>query len=288
MKHNHPASSTAAGQHATGAAPPTPPPGVTAIGPSYEKAKWLSDGLKFLGPSRDHTTLDELMEQAAPYLQEGRGFARFEQWASEWNDKLGWSLPAPARAKARHRDARDPRGHKSSIQVVPGMLWLATRDKQTPSVMRALMEAAEEHMRASCEMFHEHIVRSCPTLISTRLIRYLPGFYPAQRWHVDGGIATIIHRPAGDDRLLVGRPGHDLRTAAANAVAAPADTALPSTLLITGAQCALTHRRAKALPHAVQPLETSRSRFVATSLLWPAPPLLAEILATSALEVRAA
>lgn len=288
MKHNDASRSTGARRNST-PRPRRSHPGATALGCTSEKSQWLHDGLKLLGPSRDHATLTDLMEQAAPYLQDERGIARFARWAGEWNDKLGWILPAPAQAKARHRDARDPRGHKSLIQVVPGMSSLATRDQQAPGVIRALLEATEEHMHASCLAFREHVLhRGVPTLVSTRLIRYLPGTHAAQRWHLDGGITTLIHRPAGDDRLLVGRPGQDLRTAASNSVAAPSDPAEPSTLLITGAQCGLTDRRARALPHAVKPLETSESRFVATSFLWPAPPLLAGILAAASPEVRAA
>ncbi|MCF8786756.1 hypothetical protein [Rhodococcus ruber] len=210
--------------------------------------------LNLLGASKHYEATAKLMEVAMPKLLE---YAHvLNECFREW--ELTFRLhPTSVSPKARYRDENDLRGHKLVLQLGEAVGLAAALDRRLPRDIHDLLLRAEA-MGLEARVIFQNLLGALPPgmYITTRLITYMPGRHPAQRLHLDSGVATLIHRPAHDDRLVI--DGHNEAPSLDH----------PSVLAITGEDC---HKISKGLTptwHSVKPLTQLRPRHVITHFLW--------------------
>ncbi|UVT27731.1 hypothetical protein NXT08_24410 (plasmid) [Rhodococcus pyridinivorans] len=210
--------------------------------------------LDLYGPSKHYEATAKLMEDAMPELISYANVLveRFEEW------RLSFRMhPTSVLPKARYRDENDLRGRKLVLQLGEAVGLSTALDRRLPHSLHDLLLMGEI-MGLEARVLFEKLLGALPQgmYVTTRLISYLPGRHPAQRLHVDSGVATLIHRPAFDDRLVI--DGHG--------VAPSLDQ--PSILMLAGKDCRKIDEDLMPVWHSVKPLAQLRPRHVITHFLW--------------------
>ncbi|MBX9918432.1 MAG: 2OG-Fe(II) oxygenase family protein [Mycolicibacterium frederiksbergense] len=224
--------------------------------------RFQNDRVLELGASDQHEHIEKLFVDAQDDLVDPQTQEVFLEWTAQWRRELGNALPRGLLPRLRNRTSTDAKGHKLSIQVSPGLYWIAKQHDWNglgPNVVRLFTELEVRQAEASTTFRTLLPLAHIPTFVTARVIGYRPGRQLGQRWHFDPSIATIIHREAHDSRLI-----------AENAPSLPSGPQ-PTATMIMGAAASTVFPGVEPLRHAVLPIDQGTLRVSITYFLWRAP-----------------